>query len=390
MATGENLMLTAQIQIEGDYVDSFVYSGVLFLLDTQMKLTTYNWKDILNLAVKNHEYKDNIINIFERKKINKKNKRPQEILVVTKKELATLNSYSTDFDFWLTDMDIFRNTIFVSGNEGVISQGAEWRRGNNKPEFEFKKTRNSVFSEPVLDMSIGVYSSLVPNVDFARLLVSCGDNGAYQIYTKGEKGNVHNPNDTYSLSSEHWIGCDLNTNVGLAVLKNFSHRQVFRFNERIENEKSNEKDELICHSEEEISKILSDDIPKPTEFNADNLYGFYVDNGEIKAVTKTKEKVNLSNLDNNEKSDNIDNCEIIDIVRTRFGFITETIDRLFVEYNNGQSENFQDFTNFRTFPKATTHNNQLHIVFDNYVSVFGFDIPNTRNKNHKNRPNFGR
>lgn len=384
-------MFTAQIQIEGDYVDSFVYSGVLFLLDTQMKLTTYNWSDVLNLAVKNHEYKDNIINIFERKKINKINKKPQEILLVTKGELATLNSYSTDFDFWLTDMDIFRNTIFVSGNEGVISQGAEWRRGNNKPEFEFKKTRNSVFSEPVLDMSIGVYSDVVPNVDFARLLVSCGDNGAYQIYTKGEKGNVHNPNDTYSLSSEHWIGCDLNTNVGLAVLKNFSHRQIFLFNEKVKSGKPSENNEPTYYNEEEINKILADDIPTSTEFNADNLYGFYMQNGEIKAITRTKEKVNVSNVDNNEKFDNIDNADIIDIIKTRFGFITETIDCLLIEYGNHKSEKFENFTNFRTFPKATTHNNQLHIVFDDYVSVFGFDMPDARkNTNHKNRPNFGR
>ena len=41
---------TKKIKIEGDFIDSFIYSGTLFLVDTQLKLTSYAWHDLLNVT----------------------------------------------------------------------------------------------------------------------------------------------------------------------------------------------------------------------------------------------------------------------------------------------------------------------------------------------------
>lgn len=372
-------MFMTQIQIEGDYVDSFVYSGTLFLLDAQMRLTSYPWNEVLNLAIKNHSAREYLLNVFR----GKRNKNIQisdsqeKKLVVEKKDLENISDDSTEFDFWLTDMDIFRNTLFVSSNEGVISQGTNRTDIGDNPKFEFTDKRNNIFSEPVLDMAIGEYSNIVSNIDFARMIVSCGDVGAYQISTKGKNSCVHDEHGIYPLSSEYWIGCDLNTNIGLAVLKNFSNRKIFRFNEKIKTNKHYENHELTYHNEEDIYKILNGDVPMLTNLDVNNLYGFYIRNGEIEAVNSNKQKVTLSNLDN-KKSGYVNDFEIVDVIKTRFGFITETIDSLFVECHNGKCEEFKNFTNFRTFPKAKNHNNQLHIVFDDYMSVFAFDIPNAR------------
>lgn len=36
------------INIEGDYVDSYIYSGLLILVDIDYKLTIYKWEQLFN------------------------------------------------------------------------------------------------------------------------------------------------------------------------------------------------------------------------------------------------------------------------------------------------------------------------------------------------------
>lgn len=41
-----------KIVIEGDYVDSYIYSGILFLVDFNYMLSTYKWEAIFEDALK--------------------------------------------------------------------------------------------------------------------------------------------------------------------------------------------------------------------------------------------------------------------------------------------------------------------------------------------------
>lgn len=51
MGAGQTKMtVTKKIKIEGDFIDSFIYSGSLFLVDTQLRLTSYSWNEILNYS----------------------------------------------------------------------------------------------------------------------------------------------------------------------------------------------------------------------------------------------------------------------------------------------------------------------------------------------------
>ncbi|TXL08070.1 hypothetical protein BMR07_03080 [Methylococcaceae bacterium CS1] len=39
------------IEIEGDYLSSFIYSGVLILVDSDFNLTTYSWSEVISQAL---------------------------------------------------------------------------------------------------------------------------------------------------------------------------------------------------------------------------------------------------------------------------------------------------------------------------------------------------
>ena len=58
------MKITKKIHIEGDFIDSFIYSGSLFLVDTQLKLTTYSWNDLLNASNCTPELNKTLHNCF--------------------------------------------------------------------------------------------------------------------------------------------------------------------------------------------------------------------------------------------------------------------------------------------------------------------------------------
>ena len=43
---------TVTVNIEGEFIDSFIYSGSLFLVGMDGLLKTYQWKDIVNHILK--------------------------------------------------------------------------------------------------------------------------------------------------------------------------------------------------------------------------------------------------------------------------------------------------------------------------------------------------
>jgi hypothetical protein len=46
------------IAIEGDFIDSFIYSGTLFLVNGDSRISTYSWESLLQLALHRY-YQDN-------------------------------------------------------------------------------------------------------------------------------------------------------------------------------------------------------------------------------------------------------------------------------------------------------------------------------------------
>ncbi|OUI29042.1 hypothetical protein AZZ76_002131, partial [Klebsiella pneumoniae] len=49
--------LALDLNIEGDYIDSFIYSGVLYLLDSDFKFTSYSWNTLCNFLLERNGFK---------------------------------------------------------------------------------------------------------------------------------------------------------------------------------------------------------------------------------------------------------------------------------------------------------------------------------------------
>ncbi|PZQ28252.1 MAG: hypothetical protein DI557_23460 [Serratia marcescens] len=49
--------LALDLKIEGDFIDSFIYSGVLYLLDSEFRFTSYSWNSLCDFILKRNGFK---------------------------------------------------------------------------------------------------------------------------------------------------------------------------------------------------------------------------------------------------------------------------------------------------------------------------------------------
>lgn len=125
----------ASLCIEGDYLDSFVYSGTLFLVDSKSRLTLYRWDQIVEkvfdgcsnsgvcshvpLLLSNHQRYLTMPNAVMA---------PIEPLklCVSSAILAGAEMMSVELGVWPTDLDISSNVLYVSSEEGVRAYQLTW------------------------------------------------------------------------------------------------------------------------------------------------------------------------------------------------------------------------------------------------------------------------
>ena len=110
-----------KINIEGNFLDSFIYSGVLFTIDVDGKLCTYSW----NHLIKEYMRKDVQKKRFEKKLIDTrqdKNIKFEKDLVI-ELDQNFLEEYQKgiclDLDVWSTDLDIKDNILYISSERGL-------------------------------------------------------------------------------------------------------------------------------------------------------------------------------------------------------------------------------------------------------------------------------
>lgn len=48
--------IALNLEIEGDYIDSFIYMGVLFLVDFDFNIHSYQWNEICDFIWRRNEF----------------------------------------------------------------------------------------------------------------------------------------------------------------------------------------------------------------------------------------------------------------------------------------------------------------------------------------------
>ena len=120
-----------KINIEGNFLDSFIYSGVLFTVDVNGVLCTYSWNNLIKEYIK----KDYSKKKFEKKLIDTREKTRFEKDFIIELDQKFLKEYQqgicVDLDVWSTDLDIKDNILYISSERGLeaLPFGQSWNNG---------------------------------------------------------------------------------------------------------------------------------------------------------------------------------------------------------------------------------------------------------------------
>ncbi len=345
------------LTIDGDYLDSFIYSGVLFLVDFNSNLNIINWKNLLEKRL--CKEKKDVSNIYKpvfltRTKTDLVSK--DYDLHLSYKELQEHIFHQINLDFLPTNVNILSNVIYFSSSKGISYIPFCGKKRFTKEAYE---KHINIFNDcKVFDFDI----------DNGRGVFCAGSEGALfaKVPDIQELGELKNLTISNNNQRSYWIDCQwinennesiLNINSDVArFTKNYKSAEALKksLKDRVENlkkkkpNKSTYLDELLKKGYKEINYCLINEFSQElgNDFNISKLDSGFYKYRVVPQVAKFQE---------------INNSIIIE------------------KYSEKEKiEAVEDLVNWRVFPKAKTHSNQLHLVDNDFIRIFGLDIPSIK------------
>ena len=164
------------INIPGNYLDSFMYMGILFLFDFDGKINVFNFENMLNkrLDLENDQNKkQEFQSIFSRQcEKNRKSKQYNKNLEIDSNFLEQFRTDEFDIGEWVTDVNITSKNVYFSSSKGV--QKKRFFADEHTPETygKFNKEKKGKVD---LFLDTKVYSIAS---SAGRTVLCCGDEGA--------------------------------------------------------------------------------------------------------------------------------------------------------------------------------------------------------------------
>ncbi|OCW96685.1 hypothetical protein [Alishewanella sp. HH-ZS] len=367
--------LALNLTIKGDFIDSFIYSGILYLLDTDFNFKSYRWEDICNY-IKNRNgfksgYDKRIFNYFIDNNI--RDFLPNVIdTEINETELLNLKRDEIHIKYWPSDISLFANRLYYSGDDGV------YYINTNHRDALFKKERkkNKIF---------GVKSFSISPETYQRVALGAGNEG---VFTSCFYSTPNNPTEKKISNSS----C-----IDVEWINNFLFINADRF---FINKFKNILNKSEINSEEKYKKIRHDIIEKfGSGMDSDNTislntYKKYV----IEAFGEPPEKLDLASrfrygwssgdvdyfLTNDNSiaahnkitgtvkysrmSNRVD--DVLKVRTSGCGTVVETLKGcLFLLTEDGCEKISDEHVSWRVYPRARHHSNHLHIVNEDNINI---------------------
>ncbi|MGQ6204657.1 hypothetical protein ACUNGI_20025, partial [Serratia sp. IR-2025] len=112
--------LALDLKIEGDFIDSFIYSGVLYLLDSEFRFTSYSWNSLCDFILKRNGFKFSDASFILKYSKDNRNENGSAHTIDTNisgSELLLLKKDSIDINTWPSDINLFSNKLYFSGDD---------------------------------------------------------------------------------------------------------------------------------------------------------------------------------------------------------------------------------------------------------------------------------
>lgn len=371
-------MRPVTLRVDGFFWDSHIYSNNLTLFDFDGGIHNIHWDGAIDsIAANNHavqtafrvSFSDG--DLFYNPKVRKILKDP-DISPIIKNQLHTLSSLditvslnkwkpflvSSDspFDFLPTDTEFYYNNIFAGSDEGLFSAANSLSSKRTKKHFD------------------GNVLKINASDRHTALAVAAGSDGLFEFAYKDEP--------TTLLGKEHLLNrtpCSACEWAFQSVI-GWSNEDAFLASFREEKSKDSNK------RNRSFDRVVeSKDIFLPYSNNDSGyIWGsreklYRIKNGGIdvkhyspKINKKSKYKEEFS-FDGEINLPSITPSSVVATGTAPFGTVIETDGSLIVLRSDGGHEVYEgDIVHWRIFPRSEHYNNQLHIIFEDYLLIVSF------------------
>src|SRR5690606_8664823 len=100
--------LALNLRIKGDFIDSFIYSGVLYILDTDFNFKSYHWNELCDYILRRNGFKNHYDKkIFSNLKDNNIAKSALGSIDtdINEMELLSLKKDEVNIKYWPSDIN---------------------------------------------------------------------------------------------------------------------------------------------------------------------------------------------------------------------------------------------------------------------------------------------
>lgn len=348
------------IDVQGDYLDSFVYSGVLFLLDVEFNLSVCSWDDVCDRLLSGKSFLEKLaVRNFILGKSASTTKDINCNFSIDQNDINELIFHKLELNEWPSDINIYRNRFYISSSSGTFYFDFFWEGG-----------RISSFSR--ISKIIDLPSFKIAPGSYGRLVVAAGNDGVCSI---SPKKKFIQDTDVSTIIPDPCNYLDWFENRVIANTKRgvrFANYQPIINKKDFKGTKKEYWDEInrlksirpeIQEADELFGKVVVSSF-----YNGNKLYYVDSDGNIISGCGEIISSINQLNLSD------VTDCYVNS---SSFGALIEVGDSLFLLNDLGLNEMEEQFANYRVFPRAKYYSNHLHVIKDDCLSIKLFAVSST-------------
>lgn len=372
-----------KINIEGNFLDSFIYSGVLFTVNVDGVLCTYSWDNLIKEYMKKDPGKKHFKNKLIDTRKDKKVKFEKDLIIELDQKF--LEKYQkgicVDLDVWSTDLDIKDNILYISSERGLeaLPFMESWDNGKVTKFNELYK----IWGESkVFGVSTG---------SWGRTLLAAGGYGALEVVNEVEQNTTIDLKQQGGkvLTEEVCLDCEWELQSTVAILDQLDTQVLLEYENLISD--SSFRFHVRDSEEDRAKKIRErESIPKENIWHLKEYIKSGMPNNLENVATYSwfdgKKLVGLDQENNSLFYDFTENEWIVDknelvgkmsyrkIRQTNAGVIIETEDdSLYRKSGKNNKLLSKDVSSWRVFPRSKNYQDRIHIVNEEYLQISIFD-----------------
>ncbi|GBF44588.1 hypothetical protein LPTSP2_38910 [Leptospira ellinghausenii] len=384
------------ITIKGDFTDSNVYSGKLYLWKIDNTVSIYSWYEIIeyiNKKIKeriilNHAFLDNdylyehgFNNIladdeFKSLYLKKYNRVAKTLFILTEEEISKFKTNQQDMPGGIIphDTEIYSNNLYFCNDNGLFQSTI-----NTRNKYHINIRPNKLWDCNILNLKANKYP---------QIALSAGNEGLYELslneisrYSENEiEPHIFKISEKYSAFANYAFLSIVNSSldsVPFIALFNWEEHEKHIYGKPKYIRKYSEILSLSSTSKRKnyFSWGIDDKI---YEINKGNLaikkFNNYAKPEKNESYLTEKANIYLKELDN----------EILNAGTSYFGNIIETDEYLLIfESNNNITKIDGPIVRWRAFPRSKNFQNQLHVILEECIRIYSFNSDYFVNQSEK-------